>query len=246
MIIEGAFLKIPEILINHSDPDLLYEANITNLFTNAVILELNARNIDNPLMKIHMEKRYSKNENIRCDIYMDFSSFINDEVYKAYEIKSKNWIEAKYFGGINRNKGSETKSENAGSIIYDMFRLIYYNHNNEINEEKHGKYSLNMFNDNPQKYLAYSRKNGEPRTWIKSFLSSGVHELNFDLLSEPNSIRRIFVGVNDLKMKLKIRNTIFEPIIQKENYISFYGYLSQIIDYQLIVDGKNINKDGSN
>ena len=56
MIIEGAFLKISEILINHDEPDLLYEANITNLFTNSILLELNARNIENPLKKIQMEK----------------------------------------------------------------------------------------------------------------------------------------------------------------------------------------------
>ncbi len=57
MIVESAFLKIPEILLSHESPDLLYEANITNLFTSGVILELNARNINNPLQKIHMEKK---------------------------------------------------------------------------------------------------------------------------------------------------------------------------------------------
>jgi hypothetical protein len=143
MIIESAFLKIPEVLINHTDPDLLYEANITNLFTNGVILELNSRNIDNPMMKIHMEKRYVENTNSRCDIFLDFSTFINDADFNTYGIYSRNWIEAKYFGGINRNKGTETKSENAGSIIYDIFRLTYF-----CKDRESGKFSLNIFNLN--------------------------------------------------------------------------------------------------
>lgn len=90
MIIEGAFLKIPEILMSYDNPDGLYEANITNLFTMGIVLELNARNIDNPLNKIQMEKRYDRNVNVRCDMYLDFSQFLSDEKLNIYGVKNKN------------------------------------------------------------------------------------------------------------------------------------------------------------
>lgn len=155
MIVESAFLKIPEILLTHETPDMLYESNITNLFTNGVILELNARNIDNPMRKIHMEKRYNKDINTRGDIYLDFSSFVDERNYLGYEVKPKAWVEAKYFGDINRSKGSQTKTENAAFIMYDIYRLIRFTHENKNKND--AKYSLNVFNDDPKKYMAFSR-----------------------------------------------------------------------------------------
>lgn len=67
MIIEGAFSKIPEVLMNYKNKDELYEATVVNLLTNGIVLELNARNIDNPLMKLQLEKRYQIENRERCD-----------------------------------------------------------------------------------------------------------------------------------------------------------------------------------
>ncbi len=235
MIVESAFLKIPEILISHDEPDLLYEANITNLFTNGVMLELNARNIDNPMRKIHMEKRYNPDINARCDIFLDFSSFMDTDIFNEYYIRPKAWIEAKYFGSINRNKGHETKSENAGSIIFDIFRLIKLTHDQE--NKLDAKYSLNIFNDESSKYLAYSRQDRTIRSWIKAITSYGISKLHFDLKDEPRSIRQIFTGVESLVIDARIKNTVFEPLCVSSSGIRFHGYLSQIISYDMIIDG---------
>jgi hypothetical protein len=234
LIVESAFLKIPEILLSHKEPDLLYEANITNLFTNGIILELNARNIDNPMRKIYMEKRYKSNINARCDVFLDFSSFINKNDFYGYSISSKSWVEAKYFGGINRNSGHETKSENAGSIIYDIFRLIWFTHlEGNIGD---AKYSLNVFNDCPTKYLAFFRQDRKKRQWINALTSCGINQLHFDLEDEPNSIRKIFKNINSLVMDIKLRNLVFEPIQVLNDRICFYGYLNQIIEYNIKIN----------
>ena len=105
MIIEGAFSKIPEVLVNHENKDELYEATMVNLLTSAIILELNSRNIDNPLMKIQLEKRYPIQNRERCDIYTYFD-FLTSDNLERYGYFKENWIEAKYFGGLNRNRGS--------------------------------------------------------------------------------------------------------------------------------------------
>lgn len=89
MIIEAALLKLPEILMGYEDTDGLYEANIANLFSMAVLTELNARNIDNPLAKIQMEKRYSVDKNIRCDMYLDFSEVIIKDRLSKYGVYQK-------------------------------------------------------------------------------------------------------------------------------------------------------------
>lgn len=241
MIIEGAFLKIPEVLVQYNNPEELYEANITNLLTNGIILELNARNIDNPLMKIQMEKRYNEYINTRCDIYVDFSSFIKESDLNKYGFYSENWIEAKYFGGINRNKGNETKSENAGSIMFDLYRLIKNTH---AENKERGLYSLNIFNESPNKYLAFYRSDKSKRYWIEGILNTGVQELQFNLEKEPKTIKRIFRDVENLEMNLKIRSLSFCPLLKLDvDEKGFYGYLIQILDYNLVEDGDVYNSN---
>ncbi|MDG5854394.1 hypothetical protein [Clostridium beijerinckii] len=229
MIIEAALLKLPEILTGYEDTDGLYEANIANLFAMAVLTELNARNIDNPLEKIQMEKRYSADKNIRCDMYLDFSKVIIKDRLSKYGVYQKNWIEFKYFGGINRNKGNETKSENAGSIVYDIFRLIKYT--NKSNNE--GIYAMCCFNNSIDKYLAFNKQNGNERTWLKNILKSGINKWEFDLDKEPNTIKKVFKGINKVKMKVTTRTTCFEPL-EKNSLDAFWGYLIQIIDGEFI------------
>ncbi len=247
MIIESAFLKIPEVLLSSDLQDHFYEANITNLLTNCVLLELNARNIENPLMKIDMERRYDKNNNVRCDAYYDFSDFMNESSFNGYSISSKNWVEAKYFGSINRNKGNETKSENAGSIMYDIFRLVYYNH--QTGHTNDSKYFISVFNDDPKRYLAFGSRNGEKRDWVENLVNDGMSIIEFDLSKEPNTIKNKFKDHDSVKMHVILRNIVFKPYDTDEvNNMGFYGYLNQILDYRIEVDGitfesKNFDKN---
>lgn len=238
MIVESAFLKIPEILLTHESPDMLYEANITNMFTNAVILELNARNIDNPMRKIHMEKRYNQEINARCDVYLDFSSFIDEKDFTGYGVREKSWVEAKYFGNINRNKGTQTKTENAASIIYDLYRLARYTEENGNQDD--AKYGINIFNEEPRKYLAFTRKDRSEREWVTALTTVGVHELYYDINNESNVHQEIFKDVTkglDVKIKMTVKNTVFEPVDCSGERVYFYGYLNQILDYEILVDG---------
>lgn len=228
MIIESALLKLPEILMGYEDTDGLYEANIANLFSMAILTELNARNIDNPLEKIQMEKRYTTDKNIRCDMYLDFDKVIpKDRLYK-YGVYQKNWIEFKYFGGINRNKGTETKSENAGSIVYDIFRLIKYSNKSS----KQGIYAMCAFNNSPERYLAFNRQDGTEREWLYSMLKAGINDWEFDLGKEPNTVKKVFKGLNNVKMKVKTRTTYFEPL-EDNSSDAFWGYLIQILDSKI-------------
>ncbi|HBJ2608378.1 hypothetical protein FDA77_07015 [Clostridium botulinum] len=236
MIIEGAFLKIPEILMSYDNPDGLYEANITNLFTMGIVLELNARNIDNPLNKIQMEKRYDRNINVRCDMYLDFSQFLSDEKLNIYGIKNKNWIEAKYFGGLKRNSGSETKSENAGSIIYDIFRIIKNTHENNCIDD--AKYVVCIFNEKPDLYLALNRKDKSRREWIDYMLSSGISQVVFEKDKEPKSIRKYFEQEGVISINTKVRTTDFIPIENDNTKVRFWGYLIQVLEYEIVTTSK--------
>ncbi len=75
MIIEGAFLKLPELLLGHMFPKEQYEATIANRLAMGVLLELSARNIELPMHRIHLEKPYkdvSKSRSPgRADLYVN-------------------------------------------------------------------------------------------------------------------------------------------------------------------------------
>jgi len=238
LIVESAFLKIPEILLTHESPDMLYEANITNMFTNAVILELNARNIDNPMRKIHMEKRYNQKVNARCDVYLDFSSFIEEQDFVGYGVRARSWVEAKYFGNINRNKGNQTKTENAASIMYDLYRLARYT--DENGNKADTKYGISIFNEEPRRYLAFTRQDRSEREWVKALTTPGIHELYYDIEEEAYVHQNVFKDIENgtkVTIKMALKNTVFEPVDVSGDRVYFYGYLNQILDYEIIVDG---------
>lgn len=234
MIIEGAFSKIPEVLINYENRDELYEANIVNILTNAIILELNARNIDNPLMKIQLEKRYHPSQNIRCDMYSKFD-FLDNKILPDYGYYQENWIEAKYYGGINRNAGSETKSENAASILYDLYRLAKYTNG----KQNIGLYCLCIFNSQPNSYLAFHRKQGNTeREWLSKLLATGINNISFSLDKEPNTVKKVFDLQNKVEFNAKTRTISFKPISDVGH--QFHGYLIQLLSFCIKDDNGEI------
>jgi len=227
MLIEGAFLKIPEVLLSYEDRNGLYEASIVNILTNAVILEFNARNIDNPLTKLQLEKRYDISANIRCDLFANFD-FIDDAL-QGYGCFQENWIETKYFGDLERAKGTQTKSENPARILYDLYRLARYaNAERAVNK---GLYFLGVFSHAPGRYLAFNRQDSTERTWLKSLLTCGVHDISFDLDDEPGCIKKIF-GQSSLRFALKTRTSLFEPLDSTGD--GFFGYLVQILSFDIV------------
>lgn len=234
MIIETAFFKLLESLLSHKDQEMIYEEYIKNIFTNCIVLELNARNIQNPLEKIYFEKRYERNVNKRCDIFLDFSEFLDKKSLESYGIKAKSWIEVKYFGGLERNKGSETKSENAGAIIKDIIRLLSV-------PDSDAKYCLIVFNCNPKNYLAYKYRNREEREWLKKLTEEGINNIKFNINKEPNVIKKQLEGEVERRVNIITRNIIFKPIKENKEYKKneFYGFLINIVN---IIDEKKLGE----
>ena len=130
-----------------------------------------------------------------------------------------------------------------------MFRLIYFTHYRRIiNEDvREGKYELTIFDNRPNRYLAYLRRDKSEREWVRRIMESGVHNITFDLSEEPNTIRKIFGEFKDVKMLLEVKNTVFEPVcdLNDGNHKLFYGYLNQILSYRVIVDGKELWDDSN-
>jgi hypothetical protein len=111
MLIENAFHYLPEILSGSNYAAQDYEAGIVNAVSLAVLQELNARNVPNPLAGLSVEKLYSplgfgrpdnisnKKRHLRADLFIDTSrTMIGSEGLSRFGWRHKNYLEANFLG----------------------------------------------------------------------------------------------------------------------------------------------------
>jgi len=131
MLIENAFHYLPEILSGSNYAAQDYEAGIVNAVSLAVLQELNARNVPNPLAALSVEKLYSsagferpdnhpdKKRHLRADLFVDTSkTFVASEGLSRFGWRHKNYLEAKFF-----RPGGASSTNNAALLLGDVIRL---------------------------------------------------------------------------------------------------------------------------
>jgi hypothetical protein len=134
-------------------------------------------------------------------------------------MKIHNWIEAKFFGGIGRQAGHQTKSENAAKIALDLFRLCLFVQEERSRHRENGRYLVVVFNRNPKDYLALRRRDSAfpKREWLNLLLQPGERQIQVTLEHEPYSFKRVFgkgfiERYQNLDLKLRVVTWIFSPI----------------------------------
>lgn len=130
MLIENAFHYLPEILCGSNYAIQEYEAGIVNAISLAVLQELNARNVPNPLASLTVEKLYSKDgfdkpdaspgkRNLRADLFVDVTrNMIATEALSRFGWRHKNFLEAKFF-----RPDVSPSTNNAALLLGDFIRL---------------------------------------------------------------------------------------------------------------------------
>jgi hypothetical protein len=131
MLIENAFHYLPEILSGSNYAAQDYEAGIVNAVSLAVLQELNARNVPNPLAALSIEKLYSnagferpdndpnKKRHLRADMFVDTTrTMVASEGLSRFGWRHKNYLEAKFF-----RPGGASSTNNAALLLGDVIRL---------------------------------------------------------------------------------------------------------------------------
>lgn len=253
VIIEGAFLKLPEVLLESSFPREVYEGTLVNLLAMCVLLELNARNIATPVRRIRLQCPYSGLESVQirhADLYVDLSgvSGFRGDLF-LYGITGNNWIEAKFFAGQIRHESNEDKTTNAGRLAFDLFRLCaFLNEPSDLSFHV-GRYLLNVFTDDPSVYMAFNRRNGSRRTWLEQLLKPGTNSLQMVLDDEPPSFRKVFgdafeTDTRGLNLSARVTTLNFGPAVKAqelETGIHYWGFLSRVTDFDLGFAGKDVS-----
>lgn len=241
MIIEGAFYKLPELLLGHPFPKWQYEATLSNHLAMAVLLELNARNIPMPQSRIHVERPYPLEKAgpaNRADLFVDLGGVFTHGLWLAqYGIKANNWIETKFYGGIGRTSGNEPKTKNTGELAQDLLRLCVLVKEERSAIRDNGRYMLVVFNREPGSYIAYQRQSqaGTVRMWLRDLLSPGRHDVKVTSEGEAATfVKHMGTGVTSgslpLELELDVLTYAFEPSDTPSDFL-YWGYLLRIINF---------------
>lgn len=243
MILEGAFYKLPELLVGHSFPRWQYEATLTSHLAMAVLLEFNARNIPMPQRRIHIERPYpwaKAGPAHRADLYVDLEGIFTyglDLPY--YGVKASTWIETKFHAGIGRKSSSETKTENAARLTQDLLRLCLLVKEEPSSIRDNSRYLLVVFNRPPRAYLAFGRRSRSTsaRTWLQELLSPGNHQCEIPLKGETDAFIKamgadLTILTDSLGLSLETVTYAFEPIAQPSELL-YWGYLIRITKFTI-------------
>jgi len=247
VIIEGAFLKLPELLLDPQYSRRPYETTINSYLAMALLLELNARNIPNPASRIQLERQYPPRRGFRspgrADVFVDLQR-LGEMFSPYYGSKGANWIETKFFGGIGRQRGRPPKVQNAARIALDIFRLCLCVPIDATEFSRNGRYLLVVLNRSPDKYLAFRREHGE-RQWLTGLFQQGTKWVRLPLAPEVPSFTKVFskrLTGEPAKMKGEFRclTRSFAPIgpTPEQEWLRYWGCLVQILDFKVTYAGQ--------
>jgi hypothetical protein len=212
MLIESAFFKLSDYFQSIESPGELYESQVSFIFAVAIFQELQSRGFPFLLPYIQVNRPYPQ-QNRKVDIYLKIPrSKLPPEILHRWAksgVCEENWIEVKFFGGAERKKSTEPKTENLGKVLEDLLRLKFY-------VREGGKYLLLVFNRKPEYYLPFS-----DREYLHILLRQGRDSVKIDFMKEPDTVMKsIPEDLKELVMEKKeiefyIQKYTIEPLIVK-------------------------------
>lgn len=236
MIIETAFVNLPELLTGSRYPTQDYEGGIVGALSLSLLQKLNGANINSPLAAIQLERLYRKtnfwvdeagnSRHLRVDLHLNLKGFRTaSRGLSAYGWRHNNWLEAKFF------RASTTgQMQNTASLLADLLRLMTLvpieRAKNDQSRTNSGRFLLHVYHGQPQDYLSINRRqNGidSERGWLAPMLDYGRWETDdyVDLRSETNGIlQQINRRLGDLQIRYTCTNYIVEPVadVAEENF----------------------------
>ncbi len=210
MLIESAFLKLPELLLSNVDHGSEVESTIVHLFASALQMEMNARNIPRPFASVLTEKPYDgvppDQRVVRADLFVDLRAAIHfDGRIRAYGVRPRNWVEVKAPLSTRRRWPATLRPD---SVARDCLRLCL------LPEElpgpstvtENGRYLLWLLDSDPRDLFDGG--------WLATVLRIGDSRLEIE--------------AGGVFLQASVRTLVFEPNTQNAPRRLFWGFLSKI------------------
>ena len=244
MLIESAFLKLPELMLSSYSHEGSVEAMVVQHLANGLQMELNCRSVPFAYNHITVEKPYP-NQNrtgtvFRADLLFESSGSVpSTSRLDQYGFKEKQWLEAKSF--FSKGNSTQPTTQNIGRIIKDIVRLCLLPEEHQGRHRQNGRYILLVFDRPPSKYLAYS-----DRAWLRKIFEERAPILSVDLSREKQSLVSSIVNAASVDAQLDITLSVhhFEPIVEKPLPV-YWGYLLRIDKFFVTINGRTIESEGN-
>jgi hypothetical protein len=235
MIIEQAFIALPELLLGNRYAVQDYEAGIVGVLSMAILQELNGRNAVHPIQHLQAERRYDPKSPRRADLYVNVRRLmIANRRLGSYGWRHHNWVEAKFY----RNKSSvqrhaTNKTTYQGQLIADVIRLTCLVPLDRGGRDSNGRYFLHVYDDEPRYYLAY-----QDRPWVRALHQAGRQEIVINqLVAESDTAKKQFgQGLEHLQIQATITNLVNYPITTAADGTHYWCVLTRFDAFSVTLD----------
>lgn len=238
MIIEQAFISLPEMLLGNHYSGQDYEAGLVSLFSMGILQELNGRNVDHPISHFQAERRYNATRARRVDLYLNMRKLlVTNRRLATYGWRHLNWIEVKFY----RNKSSQqrhstNKAADFGHLVADLLRLTCLVPLSTKDRDSNGRYFLHVYDDEPRYYLPY-----QTTSWVRMLHTAGLHEVVIaDLASSSETAKAKFgPQMAAVQVQATVTNIVNFPIERAADSTHYWCVLSRIDAFSVTHDGKS-------
>lgn len=244
MLIESAFLKLPEILLSSYSNDANVEAMLVQSLVTGIQMELNARSVPFAYSHIVVEQPYSlerlSGPSYRTDLLLNAKGCITQSLaLEQYGFRELQWLEAKSF--FSKGKARPATTQNLGRIIKDLLRLCLLPNELKGQIRQNSRYMLLAFDRPPNNYLALAK-----RDWARKLLEEINPTVTIDLRREKMALIKSISNCDKLDASITLSLTIsrFEPLQMAASPI-YWGYLLRIDAFDISIGSLQISSDGS-
>lgn len=226
MIIEQAFVALPELLLGNYHAIQNYEAGIVGIFSLAILQELNGRNVPHPIQHFQAERRYNPALSRRADLFVNLRRLmVANRRLGNYGWRHHNWIEAKFYRNkLPDQRHATNKAKYQGQMIADLIRLSCLVPLTLGDHDSNGRYFLHVYDDEPRYYLAY-----ENRPWVKALHQAGRQDIVINqLAAESATAKKEFgEGLQGLQIQATVTNFVNFPITMSVNETHYWCVLTR-------------------
>lgn len=175
MIVEAAFLKLPELLETSAGSRHVTEATVVHTLTTALMMELNVRNIPHPTKHV-VEKPSTlagPGSSYNADLYVDLHGAVSrPELVAGYGYRKDCWLEAKTFGMRPQER---RRSEDVGRVVRDILRVCIFPEESQGRFRDNARYLLIVSGVEPAQFW----NGAEMREWINALTEPGEQNVSF-------------------------------------------------------------------
>jgi hypothetical protein len=235
MIIEQAFVALPELLLGNHHAVQDYEAGIVGVLSLAILQELNGRNVAHPIQHLQAERRYNPASPRRADLYVNVKRLlVANRKLGNYGWRHFNWVEAKFY----RNKPdvqrhATNKAAHQGQLIADLIRLTCLVPVALGSRDSNGRYFLHVYDDEPKYYLPY-----ENRSWVQALHQAGRQDVVINqLAAESGTAKNQFgEGLESLQIQMTVTNFVNSPITVADDQTHYWCVLTRLDAFSVALD----------